>query len=206
MSEVDRSVCTIVSLVPFELREEKPGLVPGLYVIPEAKVDQIGLLVIESASAVMFVGGEQVNVRIPVNADSIAKSIVYDYCLAQLGYGEDSGPGIFWVYGKHDQKSIMLSHATELADARKKQGNWFAALVRLADDDWASHHQHKTISFLQRFACNSLGLKREWTVEPKNEDIKLCPGCMTQVHPLAAICGRCHTIINEEAYKKLKRA
>ena len=206
MSDSDKSACTLVSLIPFELREEKPGVFPSLYVIPSAKEKDFELLIIEEATSTMYVGLDKGNIVMPLKAEQVAKAIVRDYCIAQLAYADDAMPGLFWVYGRQDKKSILIEHAKELAEARRKQINWFMALTRMADDDWAKHRRHATISRLQRFACNSLKMVREWANEPKQEDIKNCPGCMTQVHPLAVICAACRTVIDPEAYKKLQRA
>lgn len=200
------TACTLVSLVPFELREEKPGVFPSLYVIPNAKDSDFEVLVIEEATTTMYVGLDKGNIILPLKSREVANALVKDYCIAQLAYNDNAMPGLFFVEGRHDKKSIAANFPKELAIARTKQLNWFMALVRLADDDWAKYHRHATVSRLQRYACAALKLEREWAVEVKMEDIKLCPGCMTQVHPLAAICASCHTIINEEAFKKLKRA
>lgn len=194
---------TVVSLIPWHLRELKPGLIPEEYYIPPAKDGQPSVLHIKDAKSNLYVrDGKTYPITHP--AEEVANALINDYCVAQLQYAEDAKPAIFWVLGKYSKDEIVTKFKKELDEAKRKQNAWFMRLIRLADDDWEKFHQHRMITDLQRHAAKSLGLlNKPWMqgIEPL-EYVK-CPACSTLVDVTAAICQNCHYVVNKEKAKEL---
>lgn len=195
---------TVVSLLPFPLRENKPQLIPGYFQIPGSSQDSFSVLQVGESIHWMenpFPGMPPV--KMTTSPRDIARSIVEDFISGQLGLRENAGPGIFYVDGHHDYDSIKKNHVTRLHVARTLQNNWFVELIRIADDDWAQHHQHKFISDIQRYAVKALGMTREWTTVSVSNIMKECPACKTLVRDDAIVCLNCKAVLKPEEYKKL---
>lgn len=210
--QVDRSVCTVVSSLPFRLREEKPGLFPiGLYCLPPVKErGDIEVLVVNEGLYYRYIGeGKQVEQY--EKAVVIANSVVNDYANAQLGVdfthedvADNARPALFWVYGAWSKDEVKANFKTEIEIALKQQNKWFGNLVKIADDDWARYHQHKMISDLQRYAAGALGARKEWlSPEIQANTMDMCPACKSMIPAGAIICQVCRTLINPEAFSKL---
>lgn len=194
---------TIVSLLPWALEEIKPGLIPDTYYVPAAKNNKPAVLHIKDGASNLYVrDGKTYPITHP--AEEIANSIVNDYCSAQLQYGEDSKPAIFWVPGKLSIDEVLLNCKDKLAEAKKYQNNWFMKLIRLADDDWTKTGQHRMITDLQRHAATSLGLlNKPWMQSVEAIELVKCPACSTLVDSTAALCYNCKHITNKEKAKEL---
>ena len=200
------SKATIVSLLPIELHEIKPGTYPGDFRIPAAKEGDFEILPIgDSVYYVQFVLDNRPPLKMTDTAEKTAESIVNDYITTVLGLGPDAKPGLFWVPEHLDKKALAVKYATQLATARAQQVKWFTNLVRIADDEWVkSGKMHRSISSLQRSASKFLGLEREWYIEPTTELGPIhCPACRTIVHPLAIVCEKCRAVLKPDEYKKL---
>lgn len=214
---VDKSVCTVVSGIPFRLNELKPGLYPvGLFSLPPAReLGKINSLVVKEGFYFRYVGDGK-SIEQYEKAEIIANSIVNDYINAQVGVDSSSEspekqarPALFWVYGEHTDESINELHADKVALALQQQRNWFNTLIKIADDDWNKHHQHKMISDLQRYAADALGTRREWSnINTFNIEPSICPACRSMIPGGSLICQVCRTIIDSVGYEKLglKRA
>jgi hypothetical protein len=209
---VDKSVCTVISGVPFRFSESKPGLFPiGLFTIPPVKeIGQINSLIINEGFYFRYVG-EGKSIEQYEKAPVIANSVVMDYVNAQIGvnitdFEEDkhARPAIFWVFGSHTNEEARAYFKTEIELALLQQRQWFNALVQIADDDWAKNHMHRGISDLQRYAAHALNLRKEWmNPAAMNAQPDVCPACKSMIPGGALICQICRTIINREAYEKL---
>ena len=200
-------VATVVSIVPFELNEEKPGVYPGNFYIPAAIGGPEVLVVGQSVYHIEV--DENRSVTVPCPANEIARSIVEDYVNSNLAYSEkeNAAPGLFWEIGRYTKIEVITKLGTQLERAKLRQINWFNKLVEMADDDWEKTRQHKTISDMQRFACKSLGLSRPWVIVPvKPGSNKECIACRSVVHPEAIVCPQCRAILNIEAWKKMQFA
>jgi hypothetical protein len=208
---VDRSVCTIISGLPFRLREEKPGLFPiGMFMIPPVKkIGDINTLIVREGFYFRYVGDGK-SIEQYEKAESIARSIVNDYSNSQLGIDisdEDisrhARPAIFYVYGELTNEDALYECAAEIELAIQQQMRWFERLVQLADDDWQKTHMHKGISDLQRYAAKALDVRRDWsgmiTEQPKQEN---CPACGTMVNAGVLVCSACRTIIRPKEFKE----
>lgn len=195
--------CTVVSLMPYAIEETKPGVIPGVFLIPAAKDRTPGILHIDDGHSNLYMG-EGKTFPIKHGAEEIAKALINDYWTAQLESSEDARPALFWVYGKLSAVEVMAKHKKELQEAKTRQNKWFMNLVRKADDDWAVSKQHRMISDLQRNAAIALGLKnKEWVQGAEIQEFIKCVFCSTMVEASAAICHNCKNIVNPERAREL---
>ena len=202
-----RDICTVISLLPIEIKERKPGLYPGEYIIPAAKErGDIGLLVIQEG--IHYVPQlEHPAYRAVTPAREVAKSLVDDFRDGCLGLEEDAEPGLFWVFGEYEKAAAKVSLRADIHNASVRQSKWFVNLVRIADTEWAQHPgNHNVISELMKHAAVHLGLDKEWLVNPDQMALVNCPVCRTLVSAKAIVCGQCRAILNAEEYKKFEFA
>jgi len=201
-------VSTVVSIVPFEINEFKPGLYPGSFKIPPAKEGDFEFLVIGRSIHYVYLDEDRGSVQVPTTSDEVARSICEDYIDALFGVQKGiSEPGIFWIEGAfRDKKAIQIAAGEKLEQAKIKQRQWFIHLVEIGDDEWSKYRTHKSVSDLQRFAARSLGFDREWNVDAKAESIQFCPACRMTIQSGAMICGNCRTVLDPVAYAKYTQA
>jgi len=203
-------VCTVVSLLPYPLCEEKPGLVPGTFKIPYTEPGDFTLFNVERCTHAVYLDSNRPRLIVTDPSDLVAKSIAYDHKIAMICYEAGiAEPGISWVWGEYqndaDGKSaFILQHNLLLKQLNELQTEWYTRLLRMADDDWATYRKHKFITQLQRVAARVLGqVDREWMLEHRIEEaLSKCKFCFSQVHPEACICYSCHGILDQERYKK----
>jgi hypothetical protein len=193
---------TIVSLVPWTIKETKPGMIPSEYEIPKSDGKTPSVLVISDAVTNIYMGADQGTFPVPVPVDKLAESIVSDSVKAVLEVDDISKPGMFWVENEHTAKDIIEKFPKELDAAKQRQNRWFMKLIRLADDMWARTHQHRAISDMQRVAAAQLGLaSKEWAITPEPIQLVKCPACTTMIENTALVCKNCRAIINPEKAK-----
>jgi hypothetical protein len=201
---------TLVSIAPCIIRETKP-ILPSEFFLAKGSFENPSILLVGKGINDIYVGEERGQagpkrsvIRVPVEADVIAAAIVVDWQDAQYGtLPPDAIPGFFWVPGH----VTIASLGKELIEADQRQQAWFKNLVKLADDDWNKFRQHKTISDIQRYACNALKLERPWLLD--NEIVMAlseCPSCFEKVHPKAIVCSHCSYILDEERHKAMTYA
>lgn len=195
---------TIVSQVPFELREHKPCY-PGEYIVPAAPWKGISILVVDTAHCFVYVDGNRGSMKIPLLAEELAEAIIKDFSIAVLARTDDAKPGLFVVPGEWTTEEASKKFADKIEEYRTYQINWFKALVRLADDDWQRTHQLKTISNLQRVAAKFLELDKPW-VDTIPEEQKQCPACYHVVDPRAVVCYNCNCILDHSKYGQMSFA
>ncbi len=196
---------TVCSLVPYEVKDTKPGIIPYEYIVPPSNGIIPSLLVINDASCPLYRGSEMPSFPMIIAGEQIAKSVVDDYCKAQFEYAPDSYPALFWVPGEFKLgKEILEKFPAEIVKAKKMQANWHEKLFRRAEDTWARNHQFKEISDIQRFAARSLGRTSvEWYVSPDPVIMVKCPACMTLIEADAIVCRNCKHVLNIEKAKNL---
>lgn len=202
--------CTIVSVYPFEINEVKHTIFPGRFIIPGAKENDFEILVVGPSSWFKEMEEGQPSIEIPNSSIQIAESVIKDYMNGLVGCNmADSTPGLFFVPGAFTKEQIAKNCIAELAIARGKQKNYWNSLVKMADVDWSRTNGNPlSISDLARLAANLLGLDKPWLRDFSNVQLEKCPACGQLVDIQFPICQHCHTIINEDAYKKagLKKA
>lgn len=201
-------MCTVVSLIPMELNEEKPHMLPSVFNIPAAKQDDISILHVKEG--IHYIANPLIDEGKPGSSfkqitipAEMARSICEDYKIANIGLGLNAEPGLFWVPGKYTAAQIKKEFPKRIATAREKQNNWFRNLVAQADADWQKNHNMLAVSDLQRHAARQLGIQKDW-VELRVQETKPCPYCTVPVPPNAIKCPNCHEVVDKEAYASLK--
>lgn len=203
---------TIISLLPFDLVENKPGLTPNEYIVNGMKDDKPGITVFKENTFYMvnpdpLSDAKEVRfIKVPVPAFELAKSIISDYVVALLGAAPpDSVPGLIPIEGEYTIKEAGIKFLKEIMMARKCQNRWFSNLIDIADDTWSKSKSPVGISDLQRVAVKALGYNREWLNPiPLNPDqIVKCPFCQNVINPGAIKCLSCGEILDKKKYNEL---
>ena len=198
--------CTVITLLPRELFEEKPHLLPGSYRIPAAKWGDIEVYWVEEGlqwipNPLIDEGQPGASIKQIVPPHEIARSLVEDYKSAHIALGEDAAPGLFWIQGKLDKEEVKRFHSGEIENARIQQTNWFKNLIAMADADWNKNHNMLAVSDLQRLAAKCLGVQKDW-VEFAMQETVSCPFCTINIPSHAIVCPNCRQILKADEYKK----
>ena len=202
--------CTVVSLLPIPLHEEKPHILPFVFKIPAAGVEGISILHVEEGISYIpnplieegRPGSTITQITMP---SDMAKSIVDDYRSAHIALSEDAEPGIFWVEGRWEIEEVKRKFKKQIHDCSVKQKNWFRNLVAMADTDWQKNKNMLAVSDLQRHAARALGIKKDW-VDPIDFETIRCQWCKASISPEAVKCTACGEIVNADAYRAMKLA
>jgi hypothetical protein len=203
-------ISTVISMLPYPLHEQKPGLVPGVFKIPYTAPGDFTLFSVERCQHSVYLDENRPRLIVPDPSDIVARSIVEDHKVAMICYeGGIAEPGLAWVWGEYlndddGKRSLAYAHASLLKSMISLQNEWYKRLLQMADDDWARYRQHKFVTELQRTAATVLGqVNREWMIAHKIEEaLSKCKFCFTQIHPNACICPSCHGIVDEARYKQ----
>lgn len=198
--------CSIVSLVPFDINEEKAGLFPSRYHIPASNMKIPIVVHIESAFHFVYLDDVRGHFRVRNAPDSVAKSLVDDYCSSQLGVDDNSKPGIFWVEDKITAAEALIKHKDTIENILKLQKSWMLNNAMMAENDWNRYQNHRVISDFQRKCADLIGWKseqHEWMSPQTTMSSVTCPACNFAVAKELAFCPNCKCIINEEKYKSL---
>lgn len=194
---------TVVSILPAGIAEVKPGLVPPLYIMEPSKNGEPEVLHVERARYSVYIGDGRALPQY-TESDVVANSIVDDFSSAQLAVTDTAKPGMFVVEGKVEKQDVAKRFPAELKKAKAQQLEWFARLIRMADDEWKKYQSHRSITDYMRMAAEHLNMKRDWLLTI--EDYRNCPACQTKISYLAAICPHCRTIVDADKYKNFKQA
>lgn len=200
--------CTVVSLLPFPLHEEKPHLLPSTFKIPSAKGTKHKLAVLHVESAMFFlpdVFDEKRNIPVHTTPAEMAKSLVDDYVSANIATSEDAWPGLFWLEGRLSEDEVVKYFASKVAETRRQQDNWFKALCAMADADWQKNHNMMAVSDVQKLAAEELGIKADWVAFIVPVTIT-CPYCKAAIDPASVKCFNCKEVVNVEAYKAMQES
>lgn len=202
---------TIINYFPFPFTAIKPGLVPGIFEIPEGNPIKKEFSVKHIDSVIMRtyvgeIGGGWIESLCPASelCDSIVNDFFGDSIYTDRAQG--IGPGITWIEGNLTTEQLKdKKYLPVLEETFNKQVLWFKLLVQHADDSWQKMRQHRVLSDLQRYAATFLKLDREWlTALEIQKTQNVCPACGTMV-PLTAIkCFNCGFILDEEKFKAIK--
>lgn len=202
-------VCTVISILPIGIRENKPGLIPGSYSIPPVKnpAKDVNVLVVMRANFPVYIDENRPAIVVPETSDRVANSICRDFSIGIMGYEVGKAePGLTWIQGNRGPEEIERNLPIEMKQLRDRQNMWFTNLVSIADDDWSKLHMRRAISGLQRVACQCLGLSRDWNIDIEIEkqldiDMTPCKFCRAPVHHEAIVCQHCSGILNLARYK-----
>lgn len=204
--------CTIVSVYPNAIVEEKPTLLPGHFRIEGAKQDDFEILVVGSSSWFKEMEPGQPFQEIHAGSMVIAQSFIRDYNNALLGSSSDAVPGLFFVPGAYTKKTILSYVSDDLKtfdmlikEARERQNRWFRELVRLADIMWARTNGNPiAISNDARMAAELLSLKdKPWMQDFQALEKSNCKACGFLINPAYPVCPNCKSIVNEQKAKEI---
>lgn len=200
--------CTVVSILPYPIKESKPSIIPGYFQIPRCK-DPGKPSVLPVGESIHWVEspfkGNVPPMKLTHSPKEVARSIVNDLIEGQLGLDSDAMPGLFWVEGHWSSEEIVFKHYNKLEEADNRQTKWFSVLVRIADDDWSKYKQHKFVSDLQRYAARAMGLQREWLTAVIDEINIQCPLCKGFVRPDAIVHSECGFVMKPIEYNQFKK-
>ena len=200
---------TVISFVPFEIREEKPGLLPPRFYIPASDMKIPQLLKVGNAIHYVYLDEGRGNLQVKNPSDIIARSIVEDYKSSQLGIADDAGPAIFWKDKDMSILDIMQECKDEIAILLQAQKMWFLNIAQIAENDWAKYHQHNVISTFQRRAAEIIGwtsTQHAWMSPITTMKSSPCPACGSAVPNGMVICSNCRCVLDPEKYKELQFA
>jgi len=208
--------CTVISIVPFDILESKPGLIPTDYPIPACPDDDVVCVTIDQAIHYVYIDKDRGSMRVLDPSYEVARSIIEDYCNAQLEAGVGCHPGIMWKLGEWTPEQVKVHFAEELAELRRIQNNWFMAIVKLGDDDWEKTRQHHAISDTQRIAAKKLdptnSRQRPWIminpsdVVPGKIDMTICAACGSDIPTSVVLCRYCGYVLDPERHKEMQFA
>lgn len=207
--QINRVICTVVSFMPIDISEEKPGLVPPRYFIQASDGQIPSVLHVEDGKHFVYLDESRGHLPVRDSPNEVARSIVEDYVSSQPRIAVDASPGIFWVLGKFSPTEILTKFPAECKLAREQQKRWFASLCQMADDDWNKYHQHTAISTFQRMVAELIGLEpsqHEWMSTTTVLSAEMCPACGTPNKPGLAMCPTCRCVLDPEKFKSLKFA
>lgn len=197
------STATVVSVCNYPVGPEfKPGLFPRTYEIPAATghfTDSFvpGVLIIEDG----FHDIPQLDyktIRVTVPAIEIARSVVNDYCTAQLQVSEVALPGMFALDSGYQASEVVVMFENELGAALERHTAWCRNLVKMGDDLWNISKQSRHISTTMRNAAKFLQLQREWLSDATPIMTAKCPACFSIIEQGASICKHCHAVLDKE--------
>lgn len=206
---MEQLFCTVVSIVPFVISEEKPGLVPCRFFIEASDTIIPQVLHVSNGHHFVYLDESRGNLQVRDSPTEIAKAIVEDYTGSQLRSSENEKPGLFWVMGKKSALEILNQHKDELKSAKDRQTRWFVQLCKQAEDDWNRYHQHNAVSDFQRKVAELIGWKseeHEWMNAHTVLTANNCPACGSLVRPELVICPQCRCVLNAEKFKSLQFA
>lgn len=197
-------VCTIVNLVPKEINEHKPHLLPSTYNIPAAPKDGFSVSYIgQSIHYIPDPFDEKRSYRQTTTPMEMARSLVDDWKYANIALGENAEPGLFWIEGRHTHKEVSLKFEGLLNRAKQLQLNWYKNLIAMADGDWKKNHNMLAVSDLQKMAAQALGYEAEWLIDTILPDLIICPYCKAKIDPDSVKCYNCKEIVNQKKYDEL---
>lgn len=193
-------ISTIFSIVPFYVREFKPGLYPGSFNIDPCLDDsRPEILKVGASEHLMFISGRKEAQRILTPSYQIANSIVTDFFDGQLWTTPDERPGICWLQGNIDHKTFVLAHKQLYEKIKDQQRKWFVRICKQTDNEWKKQQSYRVVSDQARFAAQFLGLDPEWM---RAEEVGLtfvkCPACNIMNDPQSVVCSGCSALLTPE--------
>ena len=204
INPMDKS--TVVSILPKRIEERKVTIQPGLFIIEPGTFENPAVLIVGPSSWWREVDIDQPLLEIPVSSIQIADSVVKDYCNGILACDMDSRmPGLFYIPGENDSKSVLKNHMPLLMKARENQRRWFHELVRIADILWSrSNGNPLSISDDARLACKELNItQKPWLGDLQTSELVRCKACGSLRNPQFPVCQTCKAVSDPELAKSL---
>lgn len=189
--------CTIISIFPKEITEQKWTIEPGIFNIPKGSVENPSLLVVGPSSWWREIDEEQPLLEIPVGSIQIADSIVKDYVNGLVGFIPDFAlPGLAYVAGEQNLPSIKKSFQHVLDKMKNYQTQWYRELVNITNTLWArSNGNPLCISDDARLAAKELVLSNvDWMRDFAAMGMIRCMACGNLRNPEFPVCMHCHNV------------
>jgi hypothetical protein len=203
-------VSTVVSVYPKHIKEVKPTISPGIFILEPGTPEKPTILHVESSSYWLELQEEQPLMEIVNFSTQVAESIVKDYCNGLLACNmTDTMPGLFWVPGKFTLRDLQQKQPHLLEAAIRKQHRWYEALLNLADSLWAQTNGNPlTISEDMRIAARELKQEtKDWMANFLAVAQVKCHACGSLKDPNFPVCPSCRAVdMNHPAAKDLKFA
>jgi len=200
VNPLDRS--TVVSIFPKNVPPEvKPTIMPGIFHIKHGTYDNPSCLVVGPSSWWKEIDENQPLLEIPQSSIVIADSIVKDWANGIPGCDMgDNMPGWFYLPGEWTAKKLKEEQKALIDEANRKQRNWFATLVQMADAMWArSNGNPLTISEDMRLAARELNMvNKDWLADQQVMELVRCKACGHLKNPLYPVCPNCKSIDDPE--------
>ena len=200
---------TVISFVPFDINEEKPGLYPPRYLIKASDMKTPSLLHVGTANHFVYLDESRGTLRVPDPSDQVARSICEDYIESQLSIDDDAKPALFWVPEEVNEEFVMREFKIEILKRLNSQKRWFLNVAKLADNDWSRYHQHNVISHFQRKCADFIGWnpkEHEWMEPMTTMNSSACPACGVSVVKGIVICPNCKLVLDKEKYETFQFA
>jgi hypothetical protein len=200
---------TVISFVPFEIKEHKPGLYPPHFHIEASDMKTPQLLHIGTCYHFLYMDETRGSIRVPNPSDQVARAIVEDYITSQLSIDDEARPALFWVPERMTIEEIQNKFKIEIMRHLLKQKKWFLNVAMLADNDWSRYHQHNVISSFQRKCADYIGWKaseHEWMSPLTTMESSACPACGMTYAKGIVICPNCKLILDKEKAKDFEFA
>jgi hypothetical protein len=195
-------ISTIFSIVPFEVREFKPGLYPGNFNIPACRDEkEVQSLEVGASEYLLAVAGRKEAQRIVTPSYIIAESVVKDFFDGQLWTTPEEKPGLCWIQGKISVEKFVVLYKEIYARIKDQQRKWFVRLCKQTDNEWKKQHNYRVVSDQARFASYYLGLDSEWLhTEDLGTRFNKCPACNVANDPQNVVCTGCSALLTPELF------
>ncbi len=202
VNPMDKS--TVISVYPRRIEERKVTIDPGLFIIEPGTPEKPSTLVVGPSSWWKEIDETQPLLEISHSSVVVAQSVVRDYIngLIACDMGENM-PGLFFLPGVWTAEKIAKDATEEgveartlLAEAVRKQKNWFNSLVTMADALWSrSNGNPIVIDDHMKMAANLLGLStKDWMKNTIAFEMIRCKACGSLRNPQYPICPTCKSI------------
>lgn len=204
VNPLDKS--TVVSVFPKHIIERKVTIQPGVFEIQPGTYERPAILVVGPSSWWKDIDENQPLLEIPHSSIQIADSIVRDYCNGLVACDmADNMPGLFFIPGEWTVEKLFKEKQGELELAKRKQKNWYTALVRMADALWSrSAGNPLAVSDDMKMAARDLNLiGKEWLKDSQIMDLVRCQACGALKNPLYPICSNCKAITDKKKAEEL---
>lgn len=201
--------CTVISLVPVHINEEKPGLFPPRFVIPESDTVTPQVLHVSTATHYVYLDEARGMLQVKDPSDVVARAIVNDFCTSQLATSDEVGPALWWVDEHIDWENVLKHQAKVIPEKKERQHRWFINLAKMADDDWTRYHKHVVISDFQRKIGTILGLNpedHEWMMPLAMQEgmTQVCPFCRNSIPIGSVICTMCNEVLDYKRQAQIR--
>ena len=197
---------TIVSIAPFDIKENILTIQPGHFLIPKGTLENPSLTVVGPSSWWKEDVDTGQFLEIVVSSVLIGKALVEDYISSMNGVTMGSTqPGVFHIPGEiTDVDKVKKDYKAVLQRMNLLQNSWYAFLVKQADSLWARGGQNPlAIDDQSRTAARILQIDRPWVRDFQTVQNVNCVACGNLRNPQFPICPSCKMIVDKDLAAKL---